>query len=301
MNILATFEEKLPMKVAIASIGLLFASMAFTSCSSPEAEAEKQETTDSIPSADTVVEEMKTSYNLPSALQIASAFKRSGGTFLSNVTNDKASVSRYNTNTYKKAVNFGIYSADLAYCLSNKKYQESKEYLKACKDMGSYLGLDKAFESDRMAERFESNISNEDSLIRIVTHLQLKTDLMFEENRQEEVKVLALVGAWTESLYIAAETYNKDKSKKVGAALLDQLLFSNTMLKAIQATENSEPEVKSLALSIETLQKQVMAIPSLASAIEQDENADFSTLTISETELDPLLGSIRSLRNDMVK
>lgn len=124
---------------------------------------------------------------------------------------------------------------------------------------------------------------------------------MFEENRQEEVKVLALVGAWTESLYIAAETYNKDKSKKVGAALLDQLLFSNTMLKAIQATENSEPEVKSLALSIETLQKQVMAIPSLASAIEQDENADFSTLTISETELDPLLGSIRSLRNDMVK
>lgn len=289
------------MKVAITCIGLLLISMTFTSCSSPDADTEKQETTESGTPADSTTEAEKTSYNLPSALQIASAFKKSGGGFIPSIPNDKSNVSRYNTSTYKKAVNFGVYSADLAYCLSNKKYQESKEYLKACKDIGSYLGLNKAFESNQMAERFERNIANEDSLIRIVTDLQLKTDLMFEENRQQDVKVLTLVGAWSESLFIAAEIYGKDKNQKVRTALLDQLLFSGTMLKALRTSENKEPEIKALADSIENIQKQVSGIPALAAAIQEDENADFSTLNIPDTDLAPLLNSIRSLRNDMVK
>ena len=37
----------------------------------------------------------------------------------------------YDVNNFKRAANFGIYSSDLAYCIFNKKYQESKDYLKA--------------------------------------------------------------------------------------------------------------------------------------------------------------------------
>lgn len=289
------------MKVVIASIGLLLATMALPSCSSHEAETDKQETAEAIPVTDTVSEQPRTSYNLPSALQIALAFKKSGGTFLASAPNDKANVSRYNTSTFKKAVNFGVYSADLAYCLSNKKYQESKEYLKACKDMGAYLGLDKAFESDRMAERFESNLSKDDSLIHIISDLQLKTDQMFEENEQENVKVLALVGAWVESLYIATESYQREKSQKVGASLLDQALFSGTMLKALRANENSDADEKSLADAVENIQKQLKEIKSLNAAIETDENADLSSLAIPDAELTPLLGTIRTLRTNLVK
>lgn len=254
-------------------------------------------TTDSLSLAE---EAQPVSYSLPSALQIASVFKKSGAAYLPSVTNDKSNVSRYNTSNYKKAVNFGIYSADLAYCLSCKKYQESKEYLKTCKDLGSFLGINKAFENDRIPERFDQNISNEDSLVKLVSGIQLETDVMFEENKQKHIKVLALVGAWTESLYIAGEVYAKDKSKKVRNNLLEQLLFSNTILKALNGYKDTEPEIPALISAVENIRSGFTKMPTVGAAMEKDENTDFNTLAIPDSELKPVLESIKALRADMV-
>lgn len=246
-------------------------------------------------------EDNATSYNLPSPLQIAFVFKKSGAGFISTLPNNTSNTTKYNTDNYKKAVNFGIYSADLSYCLFNKKYQESKEYLKACKDVGSYLGLDKAFESDRMAERFDKNISNDDSLVKIVSGVQLKTDVMFEENKQKHIKVLALTGAWTESLYIACEVYKKDKNKKIQASLLEQLLLSETIVKALKNNQNSETEIGALIVSIEKIHSGFSAIPSIASAMGKGEDVDFNTLTISDADMNPIVEAVEALRTDMIK
>lgn len=267
------------------------------SVSSEDADSANVAMTDSSAIAE---ENHAVSYNLPSALQIASVFKKSGAAYLLNVTNDKSNVSKYNTSNYKKALNFGIYSADLAYCLSNKKYQESKEYLKACKDMGSFLGINKAFEDNRIPERFDKNISNEDSLIKFVTHIQRQTDVMFEENKQKHIKLLALVGAWTESLYIAGEVYAKDKNKKVRNNLLEQLLFSGTILKALNGYKDTEPEMQSLIASVSRIRSDFDQMPVVAAAMAKDENTDFNSLDIPDTELLPVLQSIKALRTDMV-
>lgn len=278
----------------------------FFSCQS-SSEEEKNTTSEEVDSTtiktDSLAiaqEEHAVSYNLPSALQVASVFKKSGAAYLSSVTNDKSNISRYNTSNYKKAVNFGIYSADLAYCLSSKKYQESKEYLKACKDLGAYLGINKAFENDRIPERFDQNISNEDSLIHLVSGIQQQTDMMFEENKQKHIKLLALVGAWTESLYIAGEVYAKDKSKKVRSNLLEQLLFSNTILKALNGYKATEPEITALISAVENIRTGFAKMPTVGAAMEKDENTDFNTLVIPDSELSPVLQSIKALRNGMV-
>lgn len=248
-----------------------------------------------------VNEDNTISYNLPSPLQIAFVFKKSGAGFISTLPNNTSNTTKYNTDNFKKAVNFGVYSADLSYCLFNKKYQESKEYLKACKDVGSYLGLDKAFESDHMAERFDKNISNDDSLVKIISGVQLKTDVMFEENKQKHVKVLALTGAWIESLYIACEVYKKDKNKKIQASLLEQLLLSETIIKALKNNQNSEAEIAALIVSIEKLYSGFSTLPSIASAIEKDEDIDFNTLAISDADMTPIIETVEALRTDMIK
>ncbi|MES2131041.1 MAG: hypothetical protein V4506_01760 [Bacteroidota bacterium] len=245
-------------------------------------------------------EDNATSYNLPSPLQIAFVFKKSGAGFISTLPNHTSNTTKYNTDNYKKAVNFGVYSADLSYCLFNKKYQESKEYLKACKDVGSYLGLDKAFESDHMAERFDKNLSNDDSLVKIVSGVQLKTDVMFEENKQKHIKVLALTGAWVESLYIACEVYTKDKNKKIQTSLLEQLLLSETIVKALKNNQSSEPEMAALIVSIEKIHSGFSAIPSVASAMEKEEEIDFNTLTISDADMKPILEAVKTLRTKMI-
>lgn len=292
------------MNLRILAIPLI-ATFLFASCNS--AEEPTASVTEDVDSSDVkkdslaqAEEEHAVSYNLPSALQIASVFKKSGAAYLPSVTNDKNNVSKYNTGNYKKALNFGIYSADLAYCLSNKKNQESKEYLKACKDLGSYLGLNNAFESNQMPERFDRNISNEDSLINIVTSIQMKTDVMFEENKQKHIKLLALVGAWTESLYIAGEAYAKDKNKKVRNSFIEQLLFFKTIVKALDHYKGTEPEIPALSASIEKLGNSFTQIPSVAAALEKDEDTDFNSVSLNDSELKPVLDSVKALRTDMV-
>lgn len=246
------------------------------------------------------VEESEVTYNLPSALQIAYVFKKSGAGFIPNLLNNKANTTKYNTSNYKRATNFGIYSADLAYCLFNKKYQESKEYLKACKDMGSYLGLNQAFESDNMAQRFDKNISNEDSVVKIVSNVQLKTDVMFEQNKQKHITVIAFTGAWTESMYIAIEAYAKDKNKKVLSSLMEQLLLSETLIKALKSHQTSEQEIPQLITSIEKINAEFNAISSVKTALEKDEEMDFNLMTVTDSELKTIAESVKTLRTSMV-
>ena len=294
------------MKQAFLVLPFITVSLFLISCGNPSADQKKgsDETDSTAVTSDstltTTVEDNEVSYNLPSPLQIAFVFKKSGAGFISTLPNNKLNTTKYNTDNYKKAVNFGVYSADLAYCLFNKKYQESKEYLKACKDVGSYLGLDKAFESEHMAERFDKNISNDDSLVKIISGVQLKTDVMFEENKQTHIKVLALTGAWTESLYIACEVYTKDKNKKIQASLLEQLLLSETIVKALKNSKNSEPEVAALTASVEKIHATFSAIPSVAKAMEKDEEIDFNFMTISDEEMRPIIEAVKTLRSEMI-
>jgi hypothetical protein len=287
-------------------IPLITISLAFVSCggnSESEKNSEGTSGSDSTLVADTVsvsMDDNEVSYNLPSALQIAYVFKKSGAGFVPSLLNDKASINKYNTSNYKRAVNFGIYSADLAYCLFNKKYQESKEYLKACKDMGASLGLNSAFESDNMAQRFDKNISNEDSVIKIVSSVQLKTDVMFEQNKQKHITVIAFTGAWTESMYIALEVYAKDKNKKVLGSLLEQLLLSETVVKALKSHQASEAEMPTLISAVENINIQFNAIAAVKAAIEKDEEMDFNLISITDSELKTISESVKSLRTSMI-
>ena len=202
----------------IGSVSIALCSILLVGCNNTtNDEKNTEEIVDTVKiSTDKVeVEQEELSYNLPSALQIAYVSRKSGAKYNASLLNNIENVKKYNTSNYKRAINFGVYSSDVANCLFNKKYQESKQYLKALKEMGSFLGLNQAFESDNLAERFDKNISNEDTLIKIVSNVQLKTDMLFEQNKQKHITLIAFAGAWIESLNIAGESYLKEKNKKV--------------------------------------------------------------------------------------
>ncbi|MES2565336.1 MAG: hypothetical protein V4565_00620 [Bacteroidota bacterium] len=289
----------------LLAIPCLAITLLIASCNGNSEEEKNQESIDvfdssSVTTTPTVMEADDVSYNLPSALQIAYVFKKSGAGFVPALLNNKANAINYNTSNYKRATNFGIYSADLAYCLFNKKYQESKEYLKACKEVGSYLGLNQAFESDNIAQRFDKNITNEDSVVKIVSNVQLKTDVMFEQNRQKHITVIAFAGAWTESLYIAFEVYSKEKNKRVLSSLMEQLLLSETIIKALKNHKDTEPELSELISSIEKINSQFNSIGAVKSSIEKDEEVDFNAVSVTDTELSSIGESIKTLRANMI-
>lgn len=245
-------------------------------------------------------DEERTSYKLPSALQIAYVAKKSGATYNISFLNKTENASKYNTSNYKRAANFGIYSADLANCLFNKKYQESKKYLKALKEMGSYLGLNQAFESDNFAERFDKNIANEDTIVKIVSNVQLKTDQLFEQNKQKHITVIAFAGAWVESLSLALESYSAQKNKKVIAGVCDQIMITPTLIKAIDANLKKEPEFESLLKAVTAINTQFNEIPSVKAALDKDEDVDFATLTFTDADVKGLSDLVKNLRTEMI-
>jgi DNA-binding XRE family transcriptional regulator len=278
--------------------------LSFFSCTDSKTEkTTEDEIADTLNVAkDTVVaeEDNDVSYNLPSALQIAYVFRKSGSAYNATLPNNKANVTKYNTSNYKRAANFGVYSSDLAYCLFNKKYQESKDYLKTLKDIGASLSLNQAFETDNLAERFDKNISNEDSIVKIVSSVQLKTDVLLEQNKQKHVTVIAFVGAWIESAYIAAEVYNKDKNKKALASLLEQTLLSETIIKALHANQKSEPEMANLIVAVEKINTSFNGIASIKTVVEKDEEFDFAIIKVTDEEFNALKQSITELRKSIV-
>jgi hypothetical protein len=295
------------MNLKFLAIPLLSLSVVLISCGENSEDKKNQEAGEDVSIDSTInVNESVSSdnnevtYTLPSALQIAYVLKKSGAEFIPSLLNDRENITKYNVSNYKKAVNFGIYSTDLSYCLFNKKYQESKEYIKTCKDIGSALGLNQAFESDNMAQRFDKNITNEDSVIKIVSNIQLKTDLMFEQNKQKHVPVIAFAGAWIESVYIGSEAYAKGKNKKVLASFMEQLLLSETIIKALKKYQTTEKEIPALISSIENIHTKFYAIASVKTEVEKDEEMDFNSMPVTVDEMKTITELIKTLRASII-
>ena len=76
---------------------------------------------------------------MPSPLQIAAIFKRAGLKYARETTNDIDNVSNY-TDRVTKALNFGVYAADLSYCVLNKQPQDAVKYMKTIKTLSDDLG-----------------------------------------------------------------------------------------------------------------------------------------------------------------
>lgn len=288
------------LKLKITTLTLL--STLLFSCGNNEENMEENVKADSLAvTTDSVKEEGEDEkmFSLPSPLQIAYVFKKSGAGFNASLINDDANASKYNTSNFKRAANFGIYSSDLAYCIFNKKSQDAKDYLKACKILGESLGLNQAFESDNMAQRFDKNLGKEDSIVKLVSGLQLKTDVLLEQNKQRHISVIAFTGAWIESMYVASEIYAKDKNKKVLASLLEQLTFAETVIKALTANEKADAEISSIIPNIVDLNSRFNAIASVKKAMESDEDIDFEKTEVSESELSSISKIIKDLRSKL--
>src|SRR5690606_12156171 len=120
-------------------------------------------------------------YHLPSPLQIAYIFKNSGLEYTPGLTNEQAKVDNY-VSKFNQLLNFGIYSADLAYCVENGKSQDAKNYLTSVKALAEKIGMNSVFDNQSLLERFDKNIANKDSIEQILIDVHEKTEMYLEDN-----------------------------------------------------------------------------------------------------------------------
>jgi hypothetical protein len=143
-------------------------------------------------------------YPIPTAYEVVNLINRTGAAYIIEITNPTGKVESYLTEP-EKAVNLGIYSADLAYVTTYNLKQETMDYLKVIKKLSDELHVSANFNA-ALAKEVESNIENKDSLISIISRSFNETYSFLVNNGKDNISVQVLTGMWIEGLYIATYT-----------------------------------------------------------------------------------------------
>lgn len=261
-------------------------------------EKPKDETLTTVQDTVAVAETPTVSYSLPSPLQVASIFKKSGLKYKAGVTNQLKDPSKYTTNL-SKAINLGVYSADLSYTVLNKQNQEAMNYMKLSRQLADNLGMGTVFDEGNLSKRFEKNLGNEDSLAYIIAELQMVTDMYLDENDQQQITSIVFAGAWVESLHIGANVYEK-KDKSMNNKLAEQMTILSSIINALKAEEKKDPAISGLIADLQSVKDIYDQLPSIKSVPEDADNTE-KELTLTDDEVNQLTKRIEELREKFIK
>lgn len=278
------------------SLAILFSFM--MSCAeAPKQEEKKEETT--TPAKEEIVEtetmDSDESFILPSPIQIAAIFNRAGLKYEGGLANSPSNLSKYNTKT-AKYLNFGIYSADLAYVVLNNQQQESIDYINTVRTLSDEIGMPSVFGSGQLIESFERNISNQDTILRILTTIKRKTDEYLEENSETSKEAIFFAAAWLEGMYLGANSAN-DKSK-LTPRLIEQMSILDNIIRAISGQKDPSLDVSFLIEGLRKIDVTFEGFQEVKSL--EDPNTDINDIALTSEELQTLTDQITELRTKII-
>ena len=234
----------------------IIASVALFSCHGNSNSATATTTADTLTKAPQkgtdMADQDSETYLLPSPLQIASIFKNSGLTYQPGVTAPFKDAAQFNSQ-FEQALNMGIFSADLSYCILNKQNDDAVKYLNIVKSLSDKLGFGSVFESNSFLKRFQANMNSTDSLASLIAELQMQTDTYLENNKQKYIGVIAFAGAWVESMNIGGTVYEKGKSNSVSSRISEQMNILEGLEKLLKKYNASDSHIAGLITDLNTI------------------------------------------------
>lgn len=180
-------------------------------------------------------------YSLPSPIETSMLIKRSSVNFNEMFLNKKENFSRYTT-TLQKAINLGVYGADLSYASMFDQTQIAVQYMGISKLLATDLGILGAIDAV-IISRLENNIQNRDSIMDIVSETFMNSDSYLKENGRPETAALILTGGWLEGLYLAVKSINlnnKVDNDYLIDRVIDQKISLNSLIHLLESYHNIE-------------------------------------------------------------
>lgn len=178
-------------------------------------------------------------YRIPTPIDIFVLLQSQKAPFVGQALNNPENSVHYNT-SLSKAVNFGIYATDLAYCSVFGDFQTSLIYYNAAKELAVPLGLYEGY-GEQIANRINSNLNNVDSLIDISSESYYQITTFLEDQGMSDVLALIRFGCWIESLYLAIESVDQfDQSSPIIERIVDQQLLLDNLVGILKQNTYSE-------------------------------------------------------------
>jgi len=216
---------------------------------------------DNIPDDEIIVEDEKDKenqlievngkiFNIPSPIQTAVLLESSGANYNIDMLNAPEKVNAYSTN-FKKALNLGVYGADLGYVTLYDQTSDALSFLKAIKLISDDLGISNSFNPE-LLERFQTNLGNKDSLLTLVSDAYKASDRYLKNNQQNDIGALVLAGGWIESLHFACSAVKIASNEDVINRIAEQKVTIENLIRLLKPYYN-RAEITTLVDKLEEL------------------------------------------------
>jgi len=170
-------------------------------------------------------------YNMYLSVELSSLFMSSGAVFEQSLLNPYNNVNNYVTSS-KKAFNLGVFAVDLSYSKVFEQLDLAANYFNAMQRMAEELGIPAVY-FETTADRFEKNINNKDSLIKIANEVYMATDNYLKENERYGTAAQVIIGGWIEAVYIACDLANSTRDIAVIDRLAEQKFSLENLTKML--------------------------------------------------------------------
>ena len=181
-------------------------------------------------------------YNVPSPVEVTTIIQRMNLPYHPDLLNPSTNSDNYLTQA-DKALNMGVYGADLSYIRIYEQYQDAAKFLVVVKKFTRDLGIPE--EGERViAKRLEKNLQNQDSLLRIITETFTDSDSYLKENQRGSTAALIIFGGWIETLYLATNILDPEVPQNDMVKLIVEQRYSVKNLLALLEQFSDEKRVQ---------------------------------------------------------
>jgi hypothetical protein len=139
-------------------------------------------------------------YPLPTSAEVIKMLTDFEVSYIFGITNPVANGKKYFSSS-SRAINMGVFGADLSYTTLYKMQQEVINYLDAIRSLANELNMSKIYD-ETLYEKIKANFDVKDSLVVILTRAFDRTYAYLSDNGQQNLALLVVGGAWVEGMYL---------------------------------------------------------------------------------------------------
>ena len=216
-------------------------------------------------------------YQVPTPNELFAVLKNAEVAYNRENLNDISNVNKYETKA-SKALNFGVYTADLAYITSLGQMDDASKFFETIRNLSKDLEIENAVD-EVILKRLQSNLenSNADSLFYLSNETYYNAYSYLEENDRRDVLAMIVVGGWIEGLNIILNLEPYSDGSEVCQRIADQKLTLENLMIFTSTIENDQLSeiVGELSAIEEVFNSEI---------IEEEAEAEATEFTSSESE-----------------
>jgi hypothetical protein len=246
--------------------------------------------------------------SIPSPIEVAFLVKDLGAEYKKANMNGHEKVDAYSTN-YKKALNLGVYSADLGFANLYKKNQDAINYLNSIQKLADGLKIGQHFDSNTIKKLLQ-NDDNMDELLKQTNQNLEKINNSLAERKQDYLSILLVTGGWLEAAYLMTLVQKEKPNAKLKERIGEQKIVLDEIMKGLEAHKSQQ----GFAQLITDMKKLKAAFDQVTITVKKGKDemqvvngelkvvsTTVSTVNISDAALTNISNAVASLRNEIVK